>query len=531
MAVLCGLLLARGHRAAAVAVLGFVCMWLCFLIGHGLIRVVLSPGVGAFGVARTLVDEAVRIRVVLAFVIGLLVMTPLGSLFFLMDPNELLKYRVQGFLTWTLSGSAMLLGVMTLFLACSTICHEIDRCQIFLTLTKPIGRGQYLLGKWLGIVLLDLLLVGIVGIGVYTFSKVLQQNPHRNQADRHAVDQQIFVARQAVTAQPPATMDINAMVAKRVQEQQDTQTAVAPGLERFHRQAIIAKWHTIAPRGTQTYVFANLHRARAFGRWVQLRFKPVSSMAPPKEQVRLAVWLNGRPYPFDADTHRHLPLVVANNRYQVLDLPVDAIGQDGRLEIRIANVNLDDMRATFPSSVGFTPGKGLEVLYQVGRFEPNLIRALVLVWIRLAFLAMLGLTAGTFLGFPVACLLGVLVYVTAAANGFLLESMEQYVSFSAHHQGWWERLVWVPKTFLVQLVGGEFWDAFKILVRLLGNTFVLLIPSFSDYDPVALIADGRWVPYDMILAAVVRVGGVWTGFCGLLGWLIFRRRELAQVTV
>ena len=82
-------------------------------------------------------------------------------------------------------------------------------------------------------------------------------------------------------------------------------------------------------------------------------------MSAPDEHVLLAFWLNGRPYPVN-ERGEHLQIRVAENRYHVLDLPVKAADVDGNLTIRIANVNLYNMRATFPAGVSFTPGDGLE---------------------------------------------------------------------------------------------------------------------------------------------------------------------------
>lgn len=527
-------LLAWGGRPEAMAVIGVVGMSLCFFAGLWMIRWVLSPSIGVCGVARTLVDEAIRMKVVLAVIIGLLLLVPFLSI--LLDPRELLKYRVQTFLTWTMSGSALLLSLMTLFLASGTICNELARHQIDLTLTKPIRRGHYLLGKWLGIVLLDLMLVSVVGIGVYAFSMMLQQQPHHDQADRHAVDKQILVARETAKAHPPTELALPSLMVKqlaklRAERHVDGLDANSSShIQRIAKQTVIAGWHTIPPRDSRSYLFKGLNRAKAFGDLIQLRFKPVVSMSAPDELVRLAIWLNGRPYPVN-DHGQHLQVVVAESRYHVLDLPVKAADADGNLTIRIANVNLNDMGATFPAGVSFTPGEGLEILYQVDRFEPNLVRALVLIWIRLGFLAMLGLAVGSLLSFPIACLLGLLIYVTASANGFLLESMQAYVSFPTGDLSLWERLVWVPRTFFSQLFSGEFEGAVKILVRLLGNSFVLLIPSFSDYDPVWLLADGRQIGANLIVSAIIRIGVVWTGTCAFIAWLIFDRRELARVTV
>jgi len=530
-----GVAWAIGSHEMATAVFGMTCMAVVFVLGLGLIRSVLSVGWPVFAVARTVVDEAVRMKMVLVFVVGLFVLV--SALPFLLDPNELLRYRIQFFLKWALSISTWFLSLMTLFLSCATICNELDRRQIVLTLTKPIGRGRYLAGKWLGITALNLLLVGVAGAGVYAFTEVSRRQDARDESDRRAVDTQVLVAREVVHAQPPATMDMPGLFKKRLEqlriENPDRygQRRIDLQTRRLIEQSITLKWHTIAPRGSQRYLFTGLERAKDYSPWIQLRLKPVMSRSPPDEYVRLAMWLNGRPYPMDAQGRKHLPIVVADRHYHVIDIPTDAIGPAGQLDVRITNVDLENPRATFPSSVTIAPGQGMEVLYQVDRFGPNLVRALGLIWVRLMFLAMLGLMAGSFLGFPVACMLCLLVCFTAVANAFLLESIEYYVSFPTGDLLGWDKMIWVVRRFFALLSEGEVWGAMKVLIRLVGNTFVLLVPSFSDYNPIPLIADGRIVDAAMLGRAVVRVGMIWTGLCALLGWAIFRGRELSRVTV
>ena len=533
--LLCGALWVLGYRSSALALLGVTGMALGFVIGLWLIRTLLSAGFPVFGVARTVIDEAVRMKVVLVLIIGLAMIVPV--LPFVLDPKELLKYRVQFFLTWTLSGASVLLSLMTLFLACGTICNELDRKQIFLTLTKPISRGQYLLGKWLGIALLDLLLIVVVGVGIYTFTNMLRLQSERDETDRFAVERQVLVAREVVDAQPPVSMDLSILFDKRLAQYQAEHSELnkdhqpGPRTVRAVQQAVLAKWHTIAPMDAKRFVFNGLNQAKGYTDWVQLRFRPQSSLPPPGGRVHLAIWINGRPYPVSKETGLHTTTVVADNHFHVIDFPVTAASQNGTLEVRIANVNLTNPRATFPSSISFTPGEGLSMLYQVGQFGPNLVRSLGLIWVRLSFLAMLGLMAGSFLGFPVACLLGVLVFVAATANTYLLEAMEHYVRFPTHDMSWWDRLIWVPREFFNLLVSGDVWGAIKIIVRLMGNTFVMLIPSFSDYNPVPRLADGRVISYGLVWNAVLRVGLIWTGFCAFVGWMVFRSRELARVTV
>ena len=73
----------------------------------------------------------------------------------------------QGFtqiiLTYTLSAITALLGLSTLWLSCGTLARDIEECQIQVVATKPIARWQIWLGKWLGIVTLNAVLLAISG--------------------------------------------------------------------------------------------------------------------------------------------------------------------------------------------------------------------------------------------------------------------------------------------------------------------------------------------------------------------------------
>jgi len=152
------------------------------------------------------------------------------------------------------------------------------------------------------------------------------------------------------------------------------------------------------------------------------------------------------------------------------------------------------------------------------------------MWVRLAFLAMLGLAAGSFLGFPVASLLCLLVYVAASSSGFINESLSSYaaVSGETHSVGQW---VAVPLRVAGQLGAGEVGEAVKTVIGSVGGLFMLLIPSLSTYDAVNNITDGRLVPPRVVGEAVLWVGVIWTGVVAAIGWWIFRNRELAAVTV
>ena len=69
------------------------------------------------------------------------------------------KGLTQILLTYTLSAVAALLGMATLWLSCGTLARDVEECQIQMVTVKPISRWQVWLGKWLGILGLNAMLV------------------------------------------------------------------------------------------------------------------------------------------------------------------------------------------------------------------------------------------------------------------------------------------------------------------------------------------------------------------------------------
>ena len=532
------LFLSFESTGGAIAVAGIYVMAVVFFGGLVLVRMALSMGSPTMGVARTLVDEAIRMKVPLIFIVLAILLVP--ALPFVLDPQDLLRYRIQSFLTWSMTTVSVLLSLMTVFLAVGTITHEMEHRQIFLTMTKPVGRIRYLLGKWVGIMALNLLLVVVCGAGIYVFTMILARQPAQSAEDQFSVSQQVLTARQAVAPTPPPGVDMAEQLRDRLERLQsaDPETYGRPGtpisqLEPAVRQQvqnqIVTSWYSVPPRGMSGYLFTDLMPVKESGApAVQLRLKPQPTGPQPDGIVRLMFRVNGR-------WNQTGVQEFAEGQFHVIDLPAQLIDDQGNLLVEVRNVAMQDPAAPGgvreQGTISFNTADGLELLYRVGGFEGNFARALAMLWVRLGFFAALGLAAGTYLGFPVACLLALMVYVAAGMSGYLAESLSSYSAFPQSGLSVWEKIVWVPTTIASRLAGGEIWEAVKIIIRLVGDGFMLLVPSLSDYNPIPLVSDGRWVPPQMLGGAVIWVGAVWTGVVGLIAWLIFRRRELARVTV
>lgn len=113
-------------------------------------------------IARNAFREAVRDRVLYNLVLFVLLL--IGGAIFLgeLSAGQETKIIID------LGLSAMLLfGVfIAIFVGVGLVYKEIERRTLYAILSKPIGRGQFLLGKYLGLCLTLLVNVVVMGVGV-----------------------------------------------------------------------------------------------------------------------------------------------------------------------------------------------------------------------------------------------------------------------------------------------------------------------------------------------------------------------------
>lgn len=514
---------------SAAALLGISGMSLTFIAGLQLLRYSLSGSWGIAAVARTVVDEAVRMRTALVLVVIVLVTLPVLPL--VLDPGERLEYRVQFFITWSLGGSAFLLSMMTLLLACGTVTTDIETKRIHMSMTKPMARWEYLAGKWLGISALNLLLVALVGITVYAFVQILSHSPAKDWDDRAALEEQVLVARLSQQPQPPDPAEFERSIQAAIEQfKKDEPQAYAkdPNLAwynlRDHRMQL---WHTVSADQREAYVFTGLAEARKTARLIQLRLKPyANNIDIDRVEVSFSMWLNDRPFPREPDG-KHAVVTLVSGQFHTLDIPADAITEDGVLRVSIENRNKIPPGETKPSSISFVVGKGLEVLYRVDTFETNMWRTLIVSWVKLSTLAMIGLATASMLSFPVAAIFSMIFYFVASGSAFLGDAIDIYTGLDKPDAGIVEalRLRWVMISEPLSKL--ELWTVFKAILAMFADVFMSVAPTFGNTDAVEQLATGRLVTLGDVGSALLWLGIVDPMVLGLIAWALFNNRDLA----
>jgi hypothetical protein len=410
------------------------------------------------------------------------------------------KGLVQILLTYTLSAVASLLGMATLWLSCGTLARDIEECQLQMVTVKPISRWQVWLGKWLGILGLNAMLLTLSGTAIFI---LLQwRAAHLPPDEQKVLRDEIFVARASMKErEPDLTGQIDQKVRQRIAELEKTDPAELNKAE-IRRQVAeeVTAASTSVPPGYGRFWVIDLHTLpeRTRNEAFQVRVKFHASDPNPAETYETD-WIIGPP---DSPRVAKIRQVLPPDSFQEFQVPPRLLDEKGRLIIDFYNAN--NASLMFPSEDGF------EILYYENSFGMNFIRGLTILLCWLALLAAIGLAAASQLTFPVAAFASMAILLMGLSSGTLQTVVEQgtIMNFNSATGGFGHSpldLVFVP----------AFHGALKV---------IRLVEGFSPIDSLSTGRSITWTTLGLAVAQIVLLLG---GIFGAIGILLFSRRELA----
>jgi len=453
-----------------------------------------------WAVATNTIKQVLRMKVALVFIILLMVLLPVMGVS--MTGDGTLKGRLQTFVSYGLSLTSLLLCLLTIIISIYSLTSDIDQRQIYTVVTKPIRRFQILLGKLLGVILLDVALLVLFSAVIYAITIYTPEFSNAPEAERIQVANEFYTARAGLT---PAEVDVSQEVNDKYTELEESGQLdqVFQGMSRGEIIAQLTNQRKLAKRAAGVgyqllWEFDNVKPLDP-NENLFIRFKYDVAVNPPDLQV-YSRWLAGdyrqikygtkietRIYSFD----RKDPV----RTFREIEVPADAVAKDGYLAVGFLNVHLNNTAVIFPLE------DGLEVLYRADTFTGNFIRAVLLILFRLIFLACLGLLASTFLSFPVAILLCLVLFFTASLSGFVSESFN-YLSANLS----------VLYSYTIKLI-------------------IRLLPQFDKFNPTKFLVPARllsWYFLAECAAFMVCIKALLLLFVALL---IFSYREIAKIII
>jgi len=442
---------------------------------------------------------AFRFRLFLVVTI-LLLGAVIGLPWMLRDPHFTAQEFTQVQLTYTLSAITALLGLATLWLACGTLARDIEECQIQIVVTKPIARWQIWLGKWLGLLSLNAALLAIAGGCIY--AQLMWQARKLNENQQAVLRNEVLVAR-GVARERNLTAEIEAETERLLKErlaQAQVATVDVPEVRRQIRERIKAELQVVPP-GNPHFWEIDLRDALGSiqGRPLYLRVKFNAAEKSPTGTFA-TMWRVGEPDKPGWQTDS--PLSLAPDTYHEIQISPDLYNADGKLIVAMLNPN--NATLIFPLE------DGLEVLYPQGGFGLNFIRGLGIIFCWVALLATIGLSAASFLSFPVASFVALAMLLVVFSSGTLATVVEQGTVMGADEE------TGVVGSSVVDFVAVPLFRAILNIVKLA-----------QDFSPVDSLSTGRVIAWATVGQAFAQIVLVLGGVFGVFGIWVFSRRELA----
>ncbi len=538
-AALVGFPLARYEPTAGAGhlLLGIVALTASFTALLQLVRLMLGHAGPVCAIAKVVLDEAVRMKISLVFIV--ILMVGLAALPNALDADQPLRYRVQSFMSFSTGLSFWTIAVLTLLFAAATVAFEQRDKIIWQTVTKPVSAWKYVLGKWLGVCALNAVLLAVCASGIFLFVEYLRGQPALGERaafvslakgegdlteDRWILETQVLSARVTVENDPPFTKSSPEFVAgaeQFIQTRQETDPGfgTAPGerakiIDDLFKNAI-TQYRSIEPSERERYVFRGLGKARDRGELLLFRYRIDAGSNRPDEfydvsylfsdgsqmvkRMGLGFFHSSTVYP------TAIYRVTDEDRARVRDDPEmlrELEKLDGALMLDVINANIET-RVANADTITFPPG-GLEFSYRVGSYRLNFVRAMLVLWAKLAFLAIVAIWAATFLSFPVACVVAFGVLLAAEGSGYLRTSIETFAT--SDREG---------NVEVFNLVA-------SVVTRVVAGAFSL----YGDLRPTKRLVQGELIPVRSVLTGGAFIA-IASGALYLVTVLTMRRRELA----
>ena len=443
---------------------------------------------------------AFRFRLFL--VIAVLLLAAVIGLPLLLQDDGTARGFTQILITYTLSAITALLGFSTLWLSCGTLARDIEECQIQIVATKPIARWQIWMGKWLGIMSLNAVLLALSGASV---CGLLQWRANKLPVQEQKILRTEVLVSRGIANPSNYKMEIDAKTREILQDRLKANPGLANSadskeVEKQVREMVRANRQLVPPAYTRRWrIDLGFVKNFLHNQPLQLRVKFNSAEKSPSGTF-VGLWQIG--VPGTTKSWRSTPMSLSPDTYHEFEIPPDLF--DGKGVLTIAFLNANNTSLLFPIE------DGISVLYPEGGFTLNFVRALAIIFCWLALLTTIGLAAASFLSFPVATFFSLAMLVVVFSSGTLADAVESGTVMGINEE--------------TGAVGHFMADG--VLIPLFKGSLVV-VGVVKNFSPIDSLSTGRAITWSELGAAFGQIVLLFGGIIGLAGMVLFSRRELA----
>lgn len=458
-----------------------------------------------WAITRLTMAEALRTRLAIAFF--LLLVGMMALLITTATGDGTVSGKVQMFLSYSIGITHLLLALLVALLACRTVDQDIKTQRIDNLVSKPVARWQFLLGRWLGIVLMGTVLLTGAMILTYVMVVVFAGQAEPASDDQFRLQDQVLVARRSVKPLPPK--DLDEQVARRFEEFKMSGRLIEgykrSEVEKGIRNDLLRRNRSVPAGMRRGWQIANVGPVKEGDVTITVRFKfepSITTSGMPRAGLHgdtiFGHWVFGQ----WTSKKRYVtrPMEQLYREAHEISVPSYVVASNGTLEVWFINLDPRGVTATFPMA------DGLEVLVSQGTFGSNFVRSVLAVLATIVFITSVAVACSTFLSFPIAALVTISILVVGLSGGFMADAID--MSYDLDGASIFERLE-----------KGVAWLA------------ITLIPTVSVGEFTDDLIDGRLIEWSAVLWQVLKLAVINSAVLAIFAVFVFNRRELGKVIV
>ena len=452
-----------------------------------------------WAVAQNTIAQALRMKVALLVILMLLVLLPMMGA--ITEGDGTLKGKLQTFVSYSLSMTSLMLCTLSIAISIYCVSDDIKRRHIFLVATKPIRRSQILLGKFLGVVLLNVFLLAVYASIIWGFTMMLPVINKSSDEEIAVAQRQFFTARKEV--QVKVDMEkFKALADERYDQLEKLYQLPENMTEEKIRKELLnqerLKDRSVEVGHVKSWIFNDVHpKSQDDTLFIQYEYEAATTT--PDNKI-LGQWAVGD----DRQVDKYAPGQWKTNIYPVtrregvriqyeFEVPADCVAEDGYVAVMFKNP-FENATTVIPQDV--------KLLYKTGSFNTNYIRVVLVLLSRLICLSAIGIFASTWLSFPVAVFVTVGIFCLAVVNSFFSESVAGLA------------------------------QAARIAYNLTLMPIVWMLPKFdAAYDPTPYLITSKLLSSSLLGEIYLYTVFIKSSILIFFGIIIFRFRELAKINV
>lgn len=416
-------------------------------------------------IAQLTLRDAARSRLLLTLASLILVITI--AIPSLIDDLSSPSDRLSVVLEYSMNAVLFILTVGTLWAACIAVAGDIADRRIHLVLAKPVYRHEVWIGKWLGLVVINLILLILacllIGGGVFRMWRSIPDG-----AARRDVEARLLTARSTLLPDLPPALNRGEI---------QSAMLVPPGGSLTLRYRIPGETSTSLPS--------------------ELRYSMESSR--PDRLFVSGTWSMSR----GSGPIVSIPFTNAPHSPSRILLPPLPTAGTAPLSITFTRNDTNNSAVLLLAPHGNPP----VLLTPVGGFAPNLFRAVLVSWFRLSFVAALGVTMGSLLSLPVSVFAAFALLIVLHMGGFIATVASSGVILEDHHG--------------VVSTSTRLDHALLVLLQTVNR----VTGPMERLNALPLLAEGRLVSWTMTARALGLLAFLYSAAVFIPGIWLFNRRE------